>query len=109
VERAVRRPRKPFASATSISSDPATGDFGDAKIIRRFEPFCIPALPMRRGIAAVDYKARRAALETRRVGIERMIAKYREFARAAPNDRTKQRIEGQIAEFEKQLREPDCS
>jgi hypothetical protein len=63
---------------------------------------------MGRGIAAVDYKAERAALEAKRAGIERMIAKYREFSRTAPNDRTKQRIEGQIAEFEKQLRESDC-
>jgi hypothetical protein len=42
-----------------------------------------------------------------RAALEMKIVKYRAFARGAPDDRTRRRIEGLISELEKKLREAD--
>ena len=80
---------------------------GELKPLECFEPFGIPLLLNLRGDGTVDHKTKRTTLETRRVGLRTKIMKYGEFARGAPDPRTKQRIEGLIAELEKQLREID--
>jgi hypothetical protein len=52
-------------------------------------------------------KTKRSERESIRTAHEMEIIKYREFARGAPDERTRQRLEGLIAELENKLREID--